>query len=232
MTEGAGGGTFGLQSTDKEDSMHRLARFTPLTGLISALLVIVSTIVGPTGPDAKSNGAQVIAFYSAHRSGERAAAVLGTLAVVFFIFFAGSLYNRIRETDSRALGVVGLVGAGLLAAGLTVSGSITWALTDGPAHYSAASAQALNALAFDTFLPIVAGLIVFAIATGIAVIREGWLPAWLGWVLVALGVITPSPALPVGLFGVIAWSAVVAVILFAGTPAERQRGARVSNAAA
>jgi hypothetical protein len=105
-------------------------------------------------------------------------------------------------------------------------------LSIGPAHYSAGSAQALNALAFDTFLPIVAGLIVFAIATGIAVIREAWLPAWLGWALVALGVITPSPALPVGLFGVVAWSAVVAVILFAGTPAERQRGARVSNAAA
>ena len=222
--------TVGSLPDHKEDLVNRLARLTPLTGLIFAVLAMVSTVVGPTGPNAKSSGARVISFYSAHRSGERAAAVLGTLAIVFLIFFAGFLYQRIRETDSRALGVVGLVGAGLLGAGMTISGSIAWTLTDGPAHYSAASAQALNALAYDTFLPIVAGVIVFAAATGIAVVREGWLPAWFGWVLIAFGLITPSPALPVGLIGVVAWSAVVAIMMFARSNRTAATPTRVSIA--
>jgi len=195
--------------------MNRLARFTPLTGAIFAVLVVISAVTTPNNPTAKSSGAHVIAFETAHRSAERAGAVIGTLAVVFLIFFAGWLYNSIRETDSRALGIVALVGAGLVGAGLLVSASITWALTDGPAHYSASAAQALNALDYDLFLPMIGGLIVFGISTGIAVLREGWLPAWLGWVLIALGVIAPSPAFVVALFGTVAWSAVAAVIVFA-----------------
>ncbi len=105
---------------------------------------------------------------------ERAGAVLATLAVVFLVFFAGYLYDRIRETDSRPLGVVAPVGASMAGVGLLVSASTTWVLTDGPTHYSPSGAQVINALGYDAVLPIIAGLIVFAIATRIAVLRERW----------------------------------------------------------
>lgn len=192
--------------------MKRLARLTPLTGLIFAALIAVNTAIAPNNPNAKTTGEHVIAFFTQHHSAERAGAVVGTLGLVFFIFFAGWLYNRIRETDSRALGIVALVGGGLFAAGFLVSGSIVWALSDSTTQYSAPAAQALNALDYDLVLPMIGGLIVFAIATGIAVLREGWLPAWLGWALVALGIIAPSPAFPIALFGTVIWSAIVAVI--------------------
>lgn len=197
--------------------MNRLARYTPLTGLIFAVLVAVSTAVAPNNPNAKSSGAHVISWITAHRSAERAGAVIGTVAVAFLVFFAGWLYNLVRQTDSRALGIVALVGASIVGTGLLVSASIVWALSDAPSHYSASTAQALNALDYDFFLPMVGGLIVFGISTGIAVLRERWLPAWLGWVLIVFAVIAPSPAFPIALLGTGLWIGVAAAISMART---------------
>jgi len=191
--------------------MNRLTRLVPLSGLIFAAL-LVATFPGPTEPNAKANGVRVISFFAAHRTAERTGAVLFTLATVFLVFFAGYLYSRIRKTESSALGVVALVGAGIAGVGLLVSASTTWVLTDAPTHYSPSGAQVINALGNDTVLPVLAGVIVFAIATGIAVVRERWLPGWLGWVLITFGLISPSPLAVFGLFGVVAWSAVVAVL--------------------
>lgn len=193
---------------------HRSSRLAPLTGLVFAVLVVVTTVVSPTQPKPSTSGAHVIAFFTAHRAAERAGAVLGTLAVAFLLFFAGSLLDTMRRASGGdVLGSVALVGAGLLAAGLAVSASLTWALTDGPASFSPATAHGLDAVGYDMVLPMIAGIIVFALATGIAVVRGRWLPAWLGWALIALGVIAPSPAFPIAMFGLVAWSALAAVLL-------------------
>jgi hypothetical protein len=194
--------------------MNRLTRLVPLSELIFAALVL-ATFATPNQPNAKASGAHVISFFAEHRTAERTGAVLATLAIVFLVFFAGYLYDRIRETDSRALGVVALVGASMAGVGLLVSASTTWVLTDGPTHDSPSGAQVINALGYDTVLPIIAHLVVFAIATGIAVLRERWLPAWLGWTLIAFGLISASPLFAVGLIGVVVWSAVVAVVAVA-----------------
>jgi hypothetical protein len=195
--------------------MNRLARYTPLTGVIFVALLAANMAIAPNNPSAKSSGAHVISWITAHRSAERAGAVIGTISIAFLVFFAGWLYNLVRQTDSRALGIVALVGASMVGVGLLTSASIVWALSDAPSHYSPSTAQALNALDYDFFLPMVGGLIVFGVSTGIAVLREGWLPAWLGWILIALAVIAPSPAFPVAMLGTAVWIAVAAVILVA-----------------
>lgn len=212
--------------------MNRLARYAPLTGLIFTVLFILSTVVGSSEPNANWSGTRVITFFTAHRTAERAGAVIGTLTAAFLIFFAGALYSRIRETDSRALGVVALVGAGILATGLLVADSITWALTDHPASYSAASAHALNAVSYNMILPLIAGMILFGVSLGIAVVRGSWLPSWLGWVLIALGIIAPSPAFPVAAIGLVVWSAVVALTLSVRTGGSAAAQTSLSHAAA
>src|SRR5690242_9480080 len=192
----------------------RLNRLAPLTGLVSAALIVVSFFTSPTEPKPTSSGAHVIAFFTTHRSAERVGAVIGTVAMVLFVCFAGSLCSKMRRAGrDESLGAVALTGAGLFAAGLTISASLTWALTDNPSHFSAAAAQALNTLAYDMVLPIIAGLMLFAVATGLAVIRSEWLPGWLGWPLIVLGVIAASPAFPIALFGVIIWAAAAALLL-------------------
>jgi hypothetical protein len=194
----------------------RLTRLAPVTGLVFVVLMIAAFVVGPTQPKASSSGTHVIAFFTAHRSGERAGTIAGTLALTFFVFFVGSLYSLLRRaTGPGALGVLALVGAGLFAAGLAVSASLSWALADAPSHLSPASAQALNAASYDMILPMIAGLLVFGMAMGLSVVRGGWLPVWLGWVLIALTVVAPSPAFPVAMFGTFLWCAVVSVLLVA-----------------
>jgi hypothetical protein len=211
----------------------RLNRLAPLTGLVSAALIVVSFFTSPTEPKPTASGAHVIAFFTTHRSAERVGAVIGTVAMVLFVCFAGSLYSRMRRARrDESLGAVALTGAGLFAAGLTISASLTWALTDNPSHFSPAAAQALNTLAYDMVLPIIAGLMLFGVATGLAVRRSEWLPGWLGWPLIVLAIVAASPAFPIALFGVVIWTAAAALTLVSradGTaldPAPAMTGAR------
>jgi len=192
----------------------RLNRLAPLTGVVFAALIAVSFFTSPQEPKATASGAHVIAFYTAHRSAERVGAVIGTVALVLFVCFAGSLYSRMRRAGrDQSLGVVALTGAGLVAAGLTISGSLTWALTDHPSHFSPAAAQAVNSVAYDMVLPMIAGVMLFGVATGLAVRRAEWLPGWLGWPLIVLGIAAASPAFPLALLGVVIWTAAAAVTL-------------------
>lgn len=211
--------------------MNRLTRFTPLTGTLFAVLTIVGFAL-PDGPGASASGSRVIAYTAAHRSSVRLGDILGTATAVLLVFFAGSLYNRFRDSGSGALGAVALVGAGIAAIGILSSATLSWALTDSSAHYSVAGARLLNALSDDIILPVAAGLILFAISMGIAVLREGWLPSWLGWAMVVLGVASATPAFALGFFGVVAWCAIAGVMLIAKASAPARVRASLSGASA
>jgi hypothetical protein len=209
--------------------MNRLTRLTPLTGPLFAVLTVVGFAL-PDGPSANASGSRVIAYTAAHRSGVRLADIVATATAVLLVFFAGSLYSRFRETRSGTLGIVALVGAGIAAVGILLSTTVSWALTDSSTHYSVAGARLLNALGDDIILPVAAGLIVFAISMGIAVLREGWLPSWLGWTIVVLGVASATPAFGLGFFGVVAWCAVTGVMLVTKAAAPARVRASLSGA--
>jgi hypothetical protein len=65
-----------------------------------------------------------------------------------------------------------------------------------------ASAQTLNLLQNDLFLPIVVGFALFGILTGLAVVVGRILPKWMGWVMFAFGL--ACLAGPIGFFGTLA----------------------------
>jgi hypothetical protein len=199
----------------------RWSRVASLSGLAYLALLVASTAAAPAQPKARTTGAHVVAFFTAHRSQERAASIIGVLAVAAFICFAGALFAHVRTAGAGiAPAAVALLGAGLLGTGLTVGASLTYALSDAPTHLSPAAAQAMNAIGYDMVLPMIGGLLLFGAGMGIAVVRGGWLPAWAGWTLVALGVVAASPLFPASYFGIALWSAVVGVRL-------AMRGARV-----
>ena len=79
-------------------------------------------------------------------------------------------------------------------------------------HLTIASAQTLNLLENDFFLPIVVGFALFGILTGLAVVVGRILPKWMGWVMFAFGL--ACLAGPVGFFGLLA---TVLWVLVAGT---------------
>ena len=69
-------------------------------------------------------------------------------------------------------------------------------------HLTAASAQTLNLLENDFFLPILVGFALFGILTGLAVVVGRILPTWMGWVMFAFGLATLAG--PIGFFGLLA----------------------------
>jgi len=137
------------------------------------------------------------------------------LALVFFVFFAGSLRGYLRRTPAAAeLSSVVLAGAAVLTAGGCVYFGFDYALATVPSHLSPAAAQALNVLALKLFLPVSAGGLIFGLASGLAILRGATLPKWLGWAAVAAGIATATPAGLLGLVAFIIWTATVSILIW------------------
>jgi hypothetical protein len=204
----------------------RWIRWAPLTGVAFIVLVVLGGPVaeGDT-PGSKATGAQVVAFFEAHRSRERAGAVLLTLAFVVFLFFAGSLRSYLRRTAAlEGLGAVVLAAAAVLVAGQTAGSGLLFALSDSPTHLSSGAAQALNVLSNDMVLTNAAGFCVFGIASGVAILRGADLPNWLGWLAILIGIAVLTPAEFVGVLLLVIWIVSVSILMIRRSDAgQRQR---------
>lgn len=202
--------------------MSRWVRWAPLSGIVFAALIIASFAVSGSTPGVKATGQHVISYYTDHRGSELASAFLGAYAIVFLLFFAAALRGHLRrvEPDSGTLAAMSLGGAVLLAVGGGIFASVTFGLADAPDRLGADAAQALNVLNNDFFVPLVAGVCVFMIANGLAAIRWGVLPAWLGWIAIVIAIVAVTP---IGFFGFLAtviWIIVVSVLLLLRARAE------------
>jgi hypothetical protein len=59
-----------------------------------------------------------------------------------------------------------------------------------------------------------AAVLVFGIASGLAILRGAELPGWLGWAAIAIGIVTATPAGLLGLAALILWTSVVSVLVW------------------
>jgi hypothetical protein len=194
-----------------------LSRWAPLTGLVSAVLGVaggaIEIITNPPGSDA--SGKEVIAFYSAQGGTQQLAAALLALGFVFFLFFAGSLRSHLRQTpDLEGLGNIALAGAVLETAGQTMGAGYVWTLAQGAGHLDSSAAQALNGLSNNAVATNTAGMIVFGIAAGLAILRGGRLPRWLGWVAIAMAVVVVTPAEGFSFIALVLWMVTVSILIW------------------
>lgn len=195
--------------------LSRWNRWTSLTGVLFVVLVILGgPVAAGNTPGSKATGVHVIAFFEAHRSRERASAVLLTLAFIVFLFFAGSLRTFLRQAASvEGLSSVMLAAAAVLVAGQTVGSGLTLALSDAPTHLSPGAAQALNVLSNDMVLTSAAGFCAFGIAAGIAILRGAALPKWLGWTAILIGIVVLTPAEFAAVIALAVWIIVVSILI-------------------
>jgi hypothetical protein len=182
-----------------------LVRWGPLAGVLSALTFVVSFIVGSSTPDSDQTGAQVISWYTAHHSGQMVSNLFAALAMALLVAFAVTLAGRVRRGD-RWIAVGPVAGAVVLAIALTTALGFNLVLVLDTSHLTAASAQTLNLLQNDFFLPVVPGVVLFGILGGLSMVAGRMLPAAMGWVLFAIGIVALVPP--------VAWFALLGTMLW------------------
>jgi hypothetical protein len=193
------------------------ARYAPLAGIAFVALLVASIIVSGSSPDTNDSTVKVVAEWTKNDSKQMTGAILSALAIVPFLWFLGSLRSalRVAEGGTGRLSATAFAGGIVLASFAIADSSIQFAVADSVGDVPPLVTQSLSVLYSDFFFGFPVGLGVFGIATGLVVLRTGLLPAWLGWVIFALGII--SFAGPIGFFasfGVFAWIVIVSIILF------------------
>jgi hypothetical protein len=178
-----------------------LSRWAPASGVLAGVLVAIAVFTGPNSPGVNATGAQVITWYDSHHGSEFATDLLGGLAVLFLVFFAVGLARQVRTGD-RWLAHGALAGAVFGGVGFLTSLGFDTILAQDHSHLTIASAQTLNLIQNDFFLPILIGFALFGILTGLAVVVGRILPVWTGWVMFAFGL--GCLAGPAGFFGLLA----------------------------
>jgi len=169
----------------------RSQRFLGVAGLVFVALFIASGSIAPQTPNSHASAAKVIAYYHQHKTAIYVQAYIIEVAILEGIFFFWFLRDRLCVVvANRPLANVGFAGAVLFAASGGISAGILWCLAETVNHVSPTVMQTLNVMQND-FSGVLAsaGVALFLVGTGIALIRSATLPRWLGWVAVVLAVV-------------------------------------------
>ena len=196
-------------------TVSNLSKFVPLTGIVAVALIVVSFIVSGETPDTDDPLQEVVTFYTDNDSEQMAAAILLGFGALFFLFFATALRNVLRraERDGAGASTLSFAGAIVFAVGATIFAGIGFTLGDAVDDVEPPTIQTLHVLNNDMFLTVAVGLFAFALGSGIAVVRTGVLPAWLGWVAIVLSVLSITPIFFIAFAVMGLWILAVSVLL-------------------
>jgi len=190
-------------------------RYSPLTGVLFVALVVAVFSIGGSTPGVHDSAAKVQAFYSKHHDKQAALPFLLAIAIPFLLFFVSTPRLHLRRVGRTGpLANAAFAGGVLAAAGFGILASVHLALAEAADNVKTiGTAQALNVLDNNDFIPAAAGLGLMVLAAGASAVRHGGLPKWLGWVGVVLGIAVFTPA---GFFAFLAsgvWIVIVSILL-------------------
>jgi hypothetical protein len=188
----------------------------PLTGIAFIVLLFVSFIVSGEPKDATHPANEIQQWYIDNKDSAEIGAFIGMVAAGLLIFYGAYLRRALSvgESDRSMWPTLVLIGAAVVAIGGTIDGMLQFATAERADDIPAASVQTIQAIWDNDFLPLALGVLVFNWAAGLAVLRSGALPRWMGWAAIVFGVI--SLAGPIGFAGVIGaalWVIVSSIML-------------------
>jgi hypothetical protein len=195
----------------------RWGRLAPLTGVLFGVIVIVAVFTNNSEtPKPSASAAKVVAYYTEHRSEVETSGILFAIAFLVLVLFAGALRSYLRHTPAaEGLGALVLAGAVMMAVGAIAATGIEYGVAHSLHDLSPEAAKTLNFISQELFLPVLAGAFVFAVCSGLAILRGAALPKWLGWVAIVLGIaaLIPPASFP-ALFGFLIWSIVTSILMY------------------
>jgi hypothetical protein len=184
----------------------------PLTGVGFVVLGIVSFIIAGEPKSADEPVDEIVDFYLDNKDSIIAGQVVGAISGLLLIVFGAYLANVLREADegSWVLPLLPLIGFVMMDIGFAIDGTILIALAEAADDIEPTSVQTLQAFWDNDFLPIALGVLVFLFSFGIAVLRSGALPKWLGWVAILLGIVGLIP--PIGFVAFIGAALLILIV--------------------
>jgi hypothetical protein len=201
---------------EREGFVVTTTRLGQLAGVAAVLLFVVAVIVSGEPPDGDDSLREITQFYRENDTDQMWGAGLVAWGAALFLVFLSALWKVLREAEGafRGPSTLALAGGIVFTVGLTVFAGISFALGDLGEDLAPVALQALHALNVDFFFPVAVGLAGFLLGSGLAIVRTGALPKWLGWVAVVLA---PIAITPVGFVVFLLnglWILVVSVLLF------------------
>jgi hypothetical protein len=197
--------------------MRTQTRFWSRLGVLgvvyAVLFLIASLVLGQPGTG--SAGSAVVKYYHDHKTAEMIGVFAAAFSVVALTFFLAALRRRLSATDDgRFLASVVTAGGVVYAVGLMMTAAITVALIDTANDNMPGAAQTLNVLVNDLWLPVVVGIALLGLGTGVSALRNATLPKWLGWVSVVLGVLAlAGPAGAIAFEVAPVWALVTGIVI-------------------
>lgn len=214
----------------------RWGRLASLTGVLFAVLVVVAIFTSSESPAAKEPAEKIVSYYVKHHSDVKASSLLFALAFLVLVLFAGALRSYLRRAP-RAEGPSAMVvpATVLIAAGALTASGVEFGLTNEIHHLGPEAVKTLDFLTEEVaFLPIIGGAFLFAVCSGIAILRGAALPRWLGWVAIVLGIaaLIPPASFP-SLIGFAIWSLIVSILMYRrGAPVRPSEASHPADPAA
>jgi hypothetical protein len=169
-----------------------------ITGLGFAVLLIISFIVTgePKGADHAPD--EIAKWYSDNKDSAEIGSFIGIVAGVLLISF-GAYLRKVFEPAGPVLSILPLIAVSIVALAAAIDGMLIFAAAEAVDDIPAAEIQTIQAIWDNDFLPFLLGVLLFNWSVGLAVLRSGALPKWLGWWGIVFGVVTLAG--PIGFFG-------------------------------
>jgi hypothetical protein len=199
-----------------------LDKWGPLAGVLAGLLVGRGALLRQHPPGDSATGPQVIEWYSLHGKSDGLAVLAAMVGLVLLVAFAAVMTGHAHGSD-RWLVNGALAGAAIAAAGFGSLLSFDLVLVTDVKDLTPASAQTLNLLQNDFFVPAVIGFALFGVLGGLAVVSGRIIAKWMGWLLLAVGVLVLIP--PISAFCITAimlWVVVTAIWMTRQGPPARE----------
>lgn len=168
-------------------------RWLGIGGLVFVALLIVTIFLVPSPPNVHARLAKLSSYYVKGKQANFLARGFVTMAAVgvgtfwFWYFREWLAANAL----TRRLATVGFAGALIFAASGGLAAGLDFTVSDATGHASANTLQLLNYAEADLVLGMTAaGVVIFLVATALAVTRFRVLPVWLGWVAIVFAVVS------------------------------------------
>jgi hypothetical protein len=201
----------------------------PVSGIAGILVIAASVITSGDTPGADAPVGDLVAFYAKHHAGQVASGALSSLGALLLLVFMVGLARRLRGDGADSgtdPAVLGLCGGVVLVVGLAIFAGLSVALGDVAEHVDPATLQALHVLSQEMVFPVTVGTSAFLLGSGVAALRSGGLPRWVGWMALVLGALAAVPSHVFGgvvdhigfaaFIGLGVWTLIASVLLAGG----------------